>query len=122
MHKEEDQVAESCAESQLPQRDAVMSEYALCNGVIVTDEYYVTMLSKMMGDNARLVDRYVDWSYRSIDRYILMNTWMEDILLWKRKVQDMCVDNFCLQLEHKRDRKIRIVEEQTSDRTIETWN
>lgn len=37
----------------------------------------------------------------------------------KFKKTDICVDNFCLQLEHKRAGKVRIVEEQISDRIIE---
>lgn len=51
MHKEEDQVAESRAESQLLQRDIMVLEYALCNGVIVIDKCYVMVLSKTKGNN-----------------------------------------------------------------------
>lgn len=49
VHKKEDQVVESCAESQ---RDIVVSKYALRNGVTVIDEYYV-MLSKMLKDTRK---------------------------------------------------------------------
>lgn len=84
MHKEEVQVAESCAESQLLQRDTVLSKHALCNDVIVTDEYYVMIFSKMKDDNA--ISLQTGRSTVQVNRYILMNAWMAGILLWKRKV------------------------------------